>query len=58
MATLVFLPFRFVLSPYDPDEIERIVGRDLAWKHRLLLVVSLSWLVAAAWVYLEVYVPR
>jgi hypothetical protein len=64
VATLVFLPLRFVLSPYDPDEIERIVGRDLAWKYRLLLaslvllVISLSWQVVAAWVYLEVYVPK
>ena len=64
VATLVFLPLRFEVSPYDPDEIERIVGRDLAWKHRLLLaslvllVISLSWLVVAAWVYLEVYVPK
>jgi hypothetical protein len=64
VATLVFLPLRFVLSPYDPDEIERVVGRDLIWKYRLLLaslvllVISLSWLVVAAWVYLEVYVPK
>jgi hypothetical protein len=63
-ASLVFFPRRFMLSPYDPDEAERIVGQALAWKYRLLLaalgllVVSLGWLVAATWVYLDIYVPR
>jgi hypothetical protein len=63
-ATLVFFPLRFMLSPYDPDEAERIVGQALAWKYRVLLValvllvVSLGWLVAAAWVYLDIYVAK
>lgn len=63
-ATLVFFPRRFMLSPYDPDEAETIVGRALAWKYRLLvtalalLVVSLGWLVVAAWVYLDIYVAK
>ena len=63
VATLVFLPLRFHLSPYDPEEIRHVVERDTAWKYRLLLtsltilVVSLFWLVAAAWFYLDIYVP-
>jgi hypothetical protein len=63
-ASLVLIPRRFLLSPYDPEEAERIVGQALAWKYRLLvaalglLVVSLGWLVVAAWVYLDVYVAR
>lgn len=63
-ATLVFFPLRFMFSPYDPDEAERIVGQALAWKYRVLLValvllvVSLGWLVAAAWVYLDIYVAK
>lgn len=63
-ATLVFFPRRFLLSPYDPQEAERMVGQALAWKYRLLLaalgllIVSLGWLVVAAWVYLGVYVAK
>jgi hypothetical protein len=63
-ATLVLLPRRFLLSPYDPDEIERIVGDAVSWKYRwllsslALLIVSLGWLVVAAWVYLDVYVAK
>jgi len=63
-ATLVFFPRRFLLSPYDPQEAERMVGQALAWKYRLLmaalglLIVSLGWLVVAAWVYLDIYVAK
>ncbi len=63
-ATLVLLPRRFLLSPYDPEEIERIVGEAVSWKYRwllsslALLIVSLGWLVVAAWVYLDVYVAK
>ncbi|MFQ5875954.1 MAG: hypothetical protein ACE5JL_19445 [Dehalococcoidia bacterium] len=63
-ATLVFFPQRFMLSPYAPNQIESVVTETLAWKYRLLvvalglLVVSLSWLVVAAWVYLDIYVAK
>jgi len=63
-ATSVFFPRRFLLSPYDPEEAERLVGQALAWKYRLLvtalglLIVSLGWLVVAAWVYLDIYVAK
>lgn len=63
-ATSVFFPRRFLLSPYHPEEAERLVGQALAWKYRLLLaalgllVVSLGWLVVAAWVYLDIYVAK
>lgn len=63
-ASLVLFPRRFLLSPYEPDEAERIIGQALAWKYRLLvaalglLIVSLGWLVAAAWVYLDIYLAK
>ncbi|HEX9922005.1 MAG TPA: hypothetical protein VGD99_05035 [Anaerolineae bacterium] len=62
-ASLVLFPRRFLLSPYDPDETERLIGQALTYKYRLLrvalglLVISLGWLVVAAWVYLDIYVP-
>lgn len=63
-ATSVFFPRRLLLSPYDPDQAEQVVRQALTWKYRLLvaalglLVVSLGWLVVAAWVYLDVYVAK
>jgi hypothetical protein len=63
-ASLVLFPRRFMLSPYDPEEAERMVGEALKWKYRLLLtslgvlVISLGWLVVAAWVYLDIYVAK
>ena len=63
-AILVLIPRRYLLSPYAPDEAERVVGQALTWKYRwlqvalALLVVSLAWLVVAAWVYLDIFVPK
>ncbi len=63
-ATLVLIPRRYMLSPYAPDEAESVVEQALAQKYRwlrvalVLLILSLLWLVAAAWVYLDVFVSR
>ena len=63
-ATLVLFPRRLLLSPYDPDAAEEVVGRALRAKHGwlvvalALLIVSLVWLVVAAWVYLDMYVVK
>ncbi len=62
--TLVLVPDRFELSPYDPEQAENVIKQALSWKYRLLmvalglLIVSLVWLVVAAWVYLDIYVVK
>ena len=61
---MVFVPLRFLVNPYDPEEIERTVMRDLTRKHWLLMtslvlpVISMGWLVVAAWFYLDIYVSK
>lgn len=63
-AIAVFAPRRRELSPYSPDEAEATFLDVLRAKRRwffaalVLLLISLVVLVAAAWVYLDVYVPR
>ena len=62
-ASLVLFPRPIEISPYDADAIEEAVLAALAHKYRLLkwalalLVVSLVWLVWAAWEYLRIYIP-
>jgi len=61
-ASLALFPRPFMLSPYDPDEAEAVIRAALAWKYRflvtalLLLVISLGWVVVAAWYFLGFYV--
>jgi hypothetical protein len=61
-ASLALFPVRFLVSPYEPEAVKRVIQRDLGWKYGLLfvtlvlLVISLGWLVVAAWVYLDIYV--
>lgn len=63
-ASLVLYPRRFMVSPYDPDKAEDLVVQALKRKYRWLgialglLVLSLLWMVAAAWAYLDVYVAE
>lgn len=63
-AVAVFAPRQRELSPYSPDEAEAAFLDVLRAKRRwfftalVLLLVSLAVLVVAAWVYLDVYVPR
>jgi hypothetical protein len=61
-ATLVLFPFSYQASPYSPEEAEQLIHRVLRWKYRclvtalVLLIISMGWLVVAAWYFLGFYV--
>jgi hypothetical protein len=64
LAVLVLLPLPLSVTPRDPDEAKEVIEAALARKYWLLaaslalLVISLGWLVWAAWVYLDIYVVK
>ena len=63
-AVLTFLPRPDAFSPYSPDKIRAAITAAAERKYQALLasfallVLSLVWLVVAAWVYLDVYVVK
>ncbi len=63
-ATLVFFPFPAQVKRHDPAHIEQVITKMITWKYRflwialILLIISLGWLTAAAWMYLGFYVVR